>query len=82
MYNQLVRNTGTNLGLRLASEMEGGLVGLSPLPVESHPVSGVNRVRIEMNSQTLCRCLKIVFCCGEAYIHSVCLSVCLSLTHT
>lgn len=37
---QSVRSTGNILGLRLASEVEGGLVGLRLLPVESDSVSG------------------------------------------
>lgn len=37
---QSVRSTGNILGLRLASEVEGGLVGLCLLPVESDSVSG------------------------------------------
>lgn len=35
-----VRKTGDNLDLQVASEMEGGLVGLSPLTVESYFTSG------------------------------------------
>ena len=42
----LVRSTDNNVGLQLASEVEGGLVGLSPLPVEFHAISGV---KIELN---------------------------------
>lgn len=33
---QLLRNTGNNIGVQLVCEIiEGGLIGLSPLPVES-----------------------------------------------
>ena len=38
--SHLVRSIGNNLGLLLASEMEGGFVGLSTLPVESDSTSG------------------------------------------
>lgn len=34
-----LRSTGSILGLPLASEVEAGTVGLSPLPVESDAVS-------------------------------------------
>ena len=34
-----LRSTGSILGLPLASEVEAGTVGLSPLPVESNAVS-------------------------------------------
>lgn len=40
-----------NMGLPLASKVEGGLVGLTPYPVESHYLQ-VDNVRIELNSQT------------------------------
>ena len=33
------QNTGNDLGLRLLSEVEGDLVGLSPLRVESDSIS-------------------------------------------
>ena len=38
-YGQLVGNRGNNLHLFLVSEVEGGLVGLSSLPVESDSIS-------------------------------------------
>lgn len=37
--NLLVRNTAHNVGLQSPCEVEGSLVGLSPLPVEHHTVS-------------------------------------------
>lgn len=40
IYSQSVRSTGDNWDLQLASEVEGGLVGRSLLPVESDSVSG------------------------------------------
>ena len=45
---QIVRSTGNNLGLQLASEVEGGLVGLSPLTVESN---------------SICRYIELFFSC-------------------
>ena len=39
VYSQVVGSAGDNLGLRLASEVEGSLVGLSPYPVESATTS-------------------------------------------
>ena len=65
--SQSVRSTGSNLGLQLASGMEGDLVGLSPLPVEPDSIP-VDSVRIELNSQTLCWHRRIACWCGEASI--------------
>lgn len=39
IYSQLVRSTNDSLQLSLASEVKGGLVGLSPEPVESDSIS-------------------------------------------
>ena len=36
-----MRNTGNKLDLGLVSKVEGSLVGLSPLPVESDAISSV-----------------------------------------
>lgn len=38
-YSQTVRSSGNNSDLQLASEVENGPVGLSPLPVESDSIS-------------------------------------------
>ena len=40
LYRQLVRSTGNNLGVQLASEVESSLVGLCAYPVNSDAVSG------------------------------------------
>lgn len=40
LIHRLVRSTSNNLSLLLASELEGGLVGLSSLAVECDTISG------------------------------------------
>lgn len=47
MCRQLFRSTGNNLGLQLASEVQGSLVGLVPLPVGSDASS--DSIRAELN---------------------------------
>lgn len=39
IYSHTVRSPGNNSDLQLASEVENGPVGLSPLPVESDSIS-------------------------------------------
>lgn len=39
IYSQLVTSIGNNLGLHLASELEGSLVGLTPTSVEADAIS-------------------------------------------
>lgn len=74
--SSLVRSTGNNLGLRLASEVEGGdgqSCGTELSTCEIWCCLWVDSIRIELNSWTPCWCLRIACwrCGGLPTLHVV-----------
>lgn len=70
IYSHLVWSTGNNLGLWLASKVEGNSCGTEPFNL-CNLILSLGRQCPELNSQTPCWCSRIACWCGEASTHTL-----------